>query len=197
MALPGEHPPTMTFTVPRLVELVHAEGTPTAKIHNTLFENVTFAYSLVDVRDCFSGGCDGQSASFLTSATVHVRHAVHFALHSVRVAHTGGYAVWFDIGCSLCALTRSHTFDSGAGAVRVGPTASGVQPSVALRVLNCSVSDNLLEDGGYYYQEGCGVLAQQVAYASILHNEIRYFKYDSSVEAPQTLIKYFILMPSI
>ena len=39
------------------------------------------------------------------------------------------------------------------------------------------VEDNLIEDGGHVFQEGCGVLAQVGQDVAILHNEIRYFRY--------------------
>ena len=40
-----------------------------------------------------------------------------------------------------------------------------------------SVIDNVLTDGGHFYQEGCGVLAQDASDSIISHNEISNFRY--------------------
>ena len=42
---------------------------------------------------------------------------------------------------------------------------------------NNEVSNNVLEQGGFVYQEGCGVLAQSVANVNISHNLIQNFSY--------------------
>jgi hypothetical protein len=40
-----------------------------------------------------------------------------------------------------------------------------------------AVIDNVLTDGGHFYQEGCGVLAQDASNTVIAHNEISFFRY--------------------
>ena len=67
-------------------------------------------------------------------------------------------------------------FETGAGAVRIGYGHGGVT-AVNQISANISVHDNYLMDGGYFYEAGCGVLAQSIANVSIAHNEIAHFKY--------------------
>lgn len=67
--------------------------------------------------------------------------------------------------------------DTGAGGVRIGPAASGLQPDARLLNVGTTVTNSILENGGAFYQEGAGVLAQQVVAANISHNTIRNFSY--------------------
>jgi hypothetical protein len=76
-----------------------------------------------------------------------------------------------------CGQNGVHMYDLGAGAVRIGVGASGVQPDDAQRNVNTAVVNSVLELGGFIYQEGCGVLAQQVVGINISHNIIRNFSY--------------------
>ena len=46
-----------------------------------------------------------------------------------------------------------------------------------MAVKGITVSGNVIEDGGHVYQEGCGVLAQNMEDTVIAHNEIRHFRY--------------------
>ncbi len=67
--------------------------------------------------------------------------------------------------------------DLGAGGVRVGQPISGPAPVPAALVNNIVLSNSTLEDGGYITEAGCGVLLQQATNSSLVHNEIRNFKY--------------------
>jgi len=40
-----------------------------------------------------------------------------------------------------------------------------------------TINDSLIEDGGYFYQMGTGILVQQASDITVAHNEIRNFKY--------------------
>ena len=52
-----------------------------------------------------------------------------------------------------------------------------MEPDEALQNRASRVTDCVIENGGLWFEEGCGVLAQQVTAASIEHNAIRHFGY--------------------
>jgi sialate O-acetylesterase len=175
------------YVLARTQTLVHGKGTASAPAHRVLFQNITFAHSAVETATCFSGGCNGQSADFLQTAAIHLEHAHGWDFNSCTIAHTGGNGFDFGIGTKGCALSGSHVFDLGAGAVRLSHS-SGVGQD-KLSGLGCKtgreadcitgnvVIDNVLTDGGHFYQEGCGVLAQDASDTVIAHNEISDFRY--------------------
>lgn len=175
----GVDPSTSTVIIPQQIEIVSGQGNRTANqfLENVEFRGVTLSHAMMDVSDCFSGTCDAQSADFLSSAAVHFEDSKGVVLDGVTISHTGGYGVWFNKGCSDNSLSRSHLFDLGAGGARLGPGQSGVEEDVAARNVGNSVTNSILEDGGYTYKMGCGVLAQQVVAANISHNDIHHFDY--------------------
>ena len=153
----------MSLAVP--VELVHVDGAS-----DITFRNITFEFAGVETEACLGGQCDGQSASFLMTSAVHVVGATRATFQRVTVRHTGGYGIWLDNATQYSTISYSALSDLGAGGVRLGSsTSSGTQGN--------NVTDNVLEDGGWVYQEGCGVLAQKVSSTFISHNEIRRFRY--------------------
>ena len=128
------------------------------------FTNLTLSHTSVETQSCFitrptsvtAAGCHGQSANFLTSGLVHLRHASGWAFEECSIRHSGGYAVWFEQGATDCRVHGCHIADVGAGGVRVG-VSTHVDPEAPKQV---SLSGNLIEDGGHVYPEGCGVLAR-------------------------------------
>lgn len=135
------------------------------------FTALAFEYAAVETQSCFTGGCNGQSADFLTQAAVEVHESYGITFNQCSFSHVGGYAVWFGPNSTDSSLTNSHIFDVGAGGVRIG------NGSLNQKTSGHVVENNLIEDGGHVYQEGCGVLAQIGIDCAIKHNEIRYFRY--------------------
>ena len=86
-------------------------------------------------------------------------------------------SIFHRFGFAVAVQDGVHMYDLGAGAVRVGPSASGVESNVAQRNVGTVVTNSVLEQGGAYYQEGCGVLAGQVVGLNVSHNIIRNFSY--------------------
>jgi hypothetical protein len=155
-----------------MTQLVIANGTNTA-VGPVQWHGVAFEHSAVEASNCFDSDCDGQSATFLTTAMVNLYGADGWNFTNCTFAHTGGYALWFNAGSANGGISSSAVHDLGAGAIRIG-SPSGTAPLTT----GITVSDNVLTDGGYVYQEGCGVLSQNsVANIHILHNEISYFRY--------------------
>ena len=118
------------------------------------FTALAFEYAAVETQSCFTGGCNGQSADFLTQAAVEVHESHGITFNQCSFSHVGGYAVWFGPNSTESSLTNSHIFDVGAGGVRIG------NGSLNQKTSGHVVENNLIEDGGHVYQEGCGVLAQ-------------------------------------
>ena len=166
---------TAAVSYPQLIEVLVAEGTPDDTVHDLLFQNLVVEGAAVDMSDCLSGSCDGQSASFLSTAAVRVASAVNVAFEGITVRGVGGYGVWFSTACDNVTLSRSHLHDLGAGGARLGPAASGVEPDVNAQNRGSGISDCVIEDGGLWFEMGCGVLAQQVNGAIIEHNTISNF----------------------
>eukprot|EP01105_Mastigella_eilhardi_P020956 TRINITY_DN5032_c0_g1_i1.p1 TRINITY_DN5032_c0_g1~~TRINITY_DN5032_c0_g1_i1.p1 ORF type:complete len:504 (+),score=81.35 TRINITY_DN5032_c0_g1_i1:660-2171(+) len=159
--------------------LLHGSGVPTSTsyVEYVHFIDVTFEYAEVEADPCFDSYCNSQSASFLTTAAVHLYWCRNWLLSHVVIAHVGGYGVWLQQGVFDSIVEYSHIFDLGAGGVRVGPPASGVESRTAWRVVSNTITDCVIEDGGYYYKMGVGVFAQQVQSLTVQHNEIYKFYY--------------------
>ena len=166
-------------------ELIRANGTEAAPVLGVRFANLTIGYAGVETASCFTsdpkfvnGPCHRQSANFLTTAVVHLRHASGWAFDECNIGHSGGYAVWFEQGATDCRVESCHIADVGAGGVRVGVTqAVDHEAWSTVATKGIMVSGNVIEDGGHFYQEGCGVLAQNMEDTVIAHNEIRHFRY--------------------
>eukprot|EP01079_Euglenida_sp_SAG-EU17-18_P002842 gene2843-3441_t len=149
------------------VQLVTGNGS-----RSVSFTGVTFEKSAAETDACLSGGCDAQSADMLTTAAIHLTNTSGWLFSNCTIRGSGGYGLWFGAGSYGNILSKSVITSSGAGAVRIG-TGSATSPDCEGNV----VADNVLSDGGYIYQQGCGVLAQKVGNTSIVHNEISHFRY--------------------
>jgi hypothetical protein len=147
------------------LELLQIDG----DVEGVTFQNVIFAHTAVEAT-AITRGLSGQSGDFLQTAAVHVRHARDVKFLSCSFHATGGYAFWAEEEAHGAQLSRCHAFDLGAGAVRFGSGHDAVSEGHA-------VYDSVLRDGGYVWQEGCGVLAQKVQNVTLSHNEIHHFRY--------------------
>jgi hypothetical protein len=157
------------------VELLKIEGESVDDPAKDVFwSNITFEHSSVEVDSCIQGTCDGQSAAFLTTSSVHLRFAQNIQFDQCSFVHTGGYAVWMDVGTSGSSVTNSAFHDLGAGGLRVGSSAHGLGVNMTQ---GNSLLNSILTDGGHVYQMGCGVLSQIAKNITISHNEISHFRY--------------------
>jgi hypothetical protein len=94
------------------------------------------------------GTCDDQSASFLTTATLHWQHSSSISLSNVTVQHVGGYAIWADEGSHDMLISRCTMTDLGAGGARIGVPVSGM-PSPNTLAQNITITDCTIHDGGH------------------------------------------------
>ena len=160
-------------TVAQHLEIVNVQGEGINSLtKNIRFEGVAFAHTAVETDNCLSTSCDGQSASFLTTAMFRTRFVSNVSLHNCHFMHTGGYAVWFDRGSVGSTLSNSVLMDLGSGSARIGEAVQNKYIATGNVVMN-----NVMRDGGNIYQMGCGVLCQNSKDTLITHNEISYFKY--------------------
>eukprot|EP01084_Bolivina_argentea_P286253 491029_1 len=171
---------TMIYTINKQILSINNNNYSTftnkVLVKRLMFNNINIEYSDVDLTNCLSSTCQSQSATFLSTATIHVTNSEKIIFNNVSVQHTGGYAVWFDIGSKNCSFTHSIVNDVGAGGIRVGVNANGVV-SIKELVTNVNISNNYVTNGGYIYQMGCGIITQSAANIIIANNEIGFFRY--------------------
>ncbi|KAH3763433.1 Right handed beta helix region [Pelomyxa schiedti] len=165
--------------VPQPLSLLKATGDPLSGtyVEYVEFHNFTFQYAEVETDSCFASSCTDQSASFLTTAAIHLYGCRNWILSGLTIAHVGGYAMWLQKADFNNYITNCHMYDMGAGAFRAGPPQGGVESNKDLRVVNNTLSNSVLEYGGYYYQMGVGVFGQQVQDLYVQHNSIHDFAY--------------------
>ena len=163
-------PPSATSTtefdtvVPRISQLILTDGGSDISLNG-----LTFEHSASSFKSCYSPGsyCEAQSASDQEVATLHWIHSRRVQLSNVTVRHTGGYAIWFDLGTADSTAMRVHLMDLGAGGVRIGSDSGSAH--------NITVSDSIIEDGGHVWRQGAGVLHQVANHSTISHNIVRKF----------------------
>ena len=160
-------------TIGQHVTLLNIQGENSNLIvKNIHFNGIEFAHTSVETMLCLSTSCDGQSASFLTTALFHTRFSKNIIIDNCVFRNTGGYAVWFDRGSIDNILSNNNLIDLGAGAVRIGEPAVNVDLADGNKIIN-----NVMNNGGQVYQMGAGVLCQNSKNILISHNEIAYFRY--------------------
>ena len=79
-----------------------------------VLQDLAVEHSAADLSTCLINSCEDQSADYLTTATLHWQHSSNISLLRVNVTHTGGYAVWMDIGVSDAQISACHISDMGA-----------------------------------------------------------------------------------
>ena len=105
-------------------------------VKNIHFNGIEFAHTSVETMLCLSTSCDGQSASFLTTALFHTRFTKNIIIDNCTFRNTGGYAVWFDRGSIDNILSNNNLIDLGAGAVRIGEPAVNVDLADGNKIIN-------------------------------------------------------------
>ena len=155
--------------------IVLAGPTALLRLGNTSrvsFSSIIFEHTAAESAGVLAGA-DSQSADHLTTAALHVgAGSSYVTANNCTFRHTGGYAFWADAGATNCNVTRCAAYDLGAGGVRLGAGHKATAMST-----DHVVSDSTLADGGHVWQQGAGVLAQNIARVKISHNHIHHFRY--------------------
>ena len=180
-ALPGEDPtaPATTTLVGELLpEAVRFAGTASVPVVNVHLLNLTIAHAAAALEETclLSQGCGGQSVSESTTAAVHATFAVGCSVDGVEVVGPGSYAVWWDEGCVGSSIRQSWLHSLGMGGVRVGNGDNTGSPSTA-PATDIEVTDCVIEDAGLVVPAGTGILAQECANTTILHNHVHHLFY--------------------
>ena len=97
-------------------------------------------------------------------------------VENVEVAHTGGFGVITQSPVSGLSLRRLHVHDIGAGGVNIG-SAHNVTEVIDHpdSVLDVSLEDSEIHDGGHVYRMGPGVMLQSCHGCAVVHNHIHNF----------------------
>jgi hypothetical protein len=167
---PGEEMPQVQAVLPVAEELLRVEGDAAAgkTVAHLRFEGLGFQHTRWDMPK--AALVDGQAAAFLKSAAVHFLGARHCVLYRCEIAHTGGYALWFERGSKDNRAEQCHLHDLGAGGVRLGETDLPSEPERQTErneVFNC-----FIHDGGKVYHAGVGVWIGKSSHNVVRHNEI-------------------------
>jgi len=167
---PGEDMTRAQVLAPRPEMLLKLEGDAAhgKPIEHLRIEGIGFEYTdwVMPRKEVV----DGQSATFLKTATVFIRNARDCLLERCEIAHIGGYALWLQHGCKDNRVVQCHIHDLGAGGLRIGEGAvarNREEQTERNELFNCFV-----HDGGHVYHMGAGVWIGQSSYNKVLHNEI-------------------------
>jgi parallel beta-helix repeat protein len=166
---PGEDMTTAEVIAPRLETLLKIEGEPgERKAQNIKFSHISFQHT--DWHMDRGQAQDAQAGEFLKTATIVVRQAQKCAIGICEIAHTGGYAIWFERGAKVNSFVQNHMHDLGAGGVRIGESSLPKLPQDQTE--RTLVYDCFIHDGGKVIPQGCGVFIGQSSFNKVLHNEI-------------------------
>jgi hypothetical protein len=172
---PDEDMTKVEAIAPRTEEILHLEGDAAAgKVVEYLrFEGLSFQHT--DWTMPKAEVVDGQANAGLKTATVFARGARHCVIERSEIAHTGGYALWFERGAKDNRVVQCHIHDLGAGGVRFGEMNLPNEPE--LQAERNEVSNSFIHDGGHVYQAGIGVWIGRSSFNKVQHNEICDFLY--------------------
>jgi len=172
---PGEDMTAAEVIAPKPEELLRLEGDPAEGklVEHLRFEGLSFQHTAWIMPE--AAQVDGQAAAFLTTAAVYAVGARHCVFKQCEIAHTGGYALWLQLGSKDNRVEECHVHDLGAGGVRIGEAALPTEPE--LQAERNQVHNCFIHDGGNVYHAGVGVWIGRSSHNTIDHNEICDFLY--------------------
>ena len=172
---PGEDMNAAEVIAPGPQELLRLEGDAAAgkPVRHLHFEGLSFQHTgWIMLREEM---VDGQANAGLTTAAVYARGARNCTFEKCEIAHTGGYALWLQLGCKDNRVVQCHIHDLGAGGVRIGEQVLPKEPqqqTERTEVYNC-----FIHNGGNVYHAGIGVWIGRSSHNTIHHNDICDFFY--------------------
>ena len=167
---PGEDMTRAKAVMPSCEELLRVDGNPAEgkTVSYLRFEGISFQHTRWTMPK--AEPVDGQAAAGLSTAAVHFLGARNCVVQRCEIAHTGGYALWFERGSKDNRAVQCHFHDLGAGGVRLGETGLPNEPQRQTErneVFNC-----FIHDGGKVYHAGIGVWIGKSSHNIVRHNEI-------------------------
>ncbi|MHB8974553.1 MAG: right-handed parallel beta-helix repeat-containing protein [Pirellulaceae bacterium] len=121
----------------------------------------------------FQGWPEGDSipqSQIEVPAGVFANGARNVAFRGCEFAHTGAWAMDWQIGCKDITIAHSHFYDLGAGGIRVG--SPKIVPTDAEETSRVTISDCHLHDGDRVYLGAPAIWVGQSSDNTVAHNEI-------------------------
>jgi hypothetical protein len=178
--LPEEDPNRVPVFVPVLNSLVEISGrTPSEPVRDIRFRGLRFLFCGHPVP--VSGYHPTQAADGVPAA-ITIDRAEGILFEDCEVAHVGGNAFWFRIGCRDCAVRDGYLHDLGAGGVRIGPDWFVHYPTVgnypegdfSSRI---TVDNTIIHEGGRIYRGATGIFLTFGNDNVLTHNDISDLRY--------------------
>jgi hypothetical protein len=179
---PGEDVATIDVELPTLEELVHAEGTPGAPLHDVAFRGLSFAFgtwlgpSTPDGYASLQATMTTRAGALqkpLANVTMHATHGVRFS--SCHFEHLGGAGLAFEVGAQGNSVDHSVFEDISADAVMIGDVNHvedhhPADPSLIVR--DNSVTDSYITRAGAEYWDAVGLFAGYTTHTVFAHNDL-------------------------
>jgi len=167
--LPGEDPATLEAVVPVAEQLVRFEGDPARGelVQYVELRGLSFEHTAWDLPP---EGYAYTQAELGAPVAIRAEGAQHCRLEDCRLAHLGGWGVWFGRGCQDNALVGNEVSDVGAGCIKVGEPEAAAQD--AEEACRNTIADNHLADGSAVYLGSPAVWIGQSGGNIVSHNEI-------------------------
>ena len=121
----------------------------------------------------FQGWPEGDSipqSQIEVPAGVFASGARDVVFRGCEFAHTGAWAMDWQIGCKDITIVQSHFYDLGAGGIRVG--SPKIVPTDAEETSRVTITDCHLHDGDHVYLGAPAIWVGQSSGNTIAHNEI-------------------------